>query len=146
MKKIYLAFIIALSMLLSGCSFLGEVNDSIQYVNNTTDHVNKLTAFAEEAPQLIKDAATVPAVKKELETQLITLKGDIEEFISTKEIPAVAEKVHQELVAKNEALLTEINSLLENGNLALDKLENSQIVSTITDVSSLMNRIENLVQ
>lgn len=133
-------------MFLSGCSLLTEVNDSIEYVNTATEHVAKLNTFADEAPQLVQAAVTDTEVKQELETKLITLKQDIEEFINTQNVPKVAEDIHQEFVAKNEVLLGEINQALENGNLALDKLESSELFTTINDVTNLLNRLENIVQ
>jgi hypothetical protein len=48
------------------------------------------------------------------------------------------------LVDKNEILLQEINKVMENGQLALDKLQNSQVFTTINDITSLINRIKNL--
>ena len=144
MRKLKIMFITAALVLLSGCSLLTEVNDSIDYANTAIDHIGNLNAFAEEAPQMIQEAMTDPAVKEELEAQLVTLKQDIEEFISLDEIPPVAESIHQELVTKNEALLGQINSVLENGNLALDKLESSRLVTTVNEVTQLLNRIENL--
>jgi hypothetical protein len=36
--------------------------------------------------------------------------------------------------------------VLQNGHLALDKLENSQIFNTVNEVTNLLNRIENLGQ
>ncbi|CAM3430483.1 DUF6376 family protein [Aeromicrobium ponti] len=146
MKKILLTGLLAISMLLSGCSFLGEVNNSIDYVNQATEHINTLNDFAEEAPQMLKEAAEDPALKQELEDRLVTLKQDVEEFIALKDIPTLAEDIHQELVSQNEALLAEINKVLENGNLVLDKLENSELFSTINEVTSLINRIEALGQ
>ncbi|GLB59239.1 DUF6376 family protein [Cytobacillus sp. NCCP-133] len=146
MKKYLIIGLLAISMLLSGCSFLGEVNNSIEYVNQATEHINTLNHFAEEAPQLIKEAAADPALKQELEDRLITLKQEVEEFIALKDIPALAKDIHQELVNQNEALLAEINQVLENGNLALDQLENSELFSTINEVTSLKNRIEALGQ
>ncbi|WP_077211990.1 DUF6376 family protein [Bacillus dakarensis] len=74
------------------------------------------------------------------------LKTDIEEFIALTEIPAVAEEIHRELVAKNEVLLAEINQVLVNGHLALDQLESSQLFTTINEMTGLIQRIENLVQ
>jgi len=146
MKKIHFFLIIAVSLILSACSFLGEVNNSIDYVNQATDHINKLNTFAEEAPQLIENAANDLEIKKELETKLVTLKQDIEDFIQINDVPSVAKEIHQELVAKNELLLDEINKVLQNGNLALNKLENSEIFTTITELTNLLNRIENLGQ
>lgn len=133
-------------MILSACSFLGEVNESIDYVNQATDHINKLNTFAQEAPQLIKSAANDLEIQKELETKLGTLKQDIEDFIKINDVPSVAKDIHQELVVKNELLLDEINKVLQNGNLALDKLENSKIFTTVNELTNLLNRIENLGQ
>ncbi|SEN38591.1 hypothetical protein SAMN05192533_11278 [Mesobacillus persicus] len=146
MGKVKMVLIVVGLMFLSGCSLLTEVNDSIDYVNTATEHVAKLNTFADEAPQLVQAAVTDPEAKQELETKLITLKQDIEEFISTQNIPTVAEDIHQEFVAKNEVLLGEINQALDNGNLALDKLENMELFTTINEVTDLLNRLENIVQ
>lgn len=146
MKKINFLLIISVSLILSACSFLGEVNNSIDYVNQATDHINKLNTFAEEAPQLIENAANDLEIQKELETKLVTLKQDIEDFIKINDVPSVAKDIHQELVVKNELLLDEINTVLQNGNLALDKLENSKIITTVNELTNLLTRIENLGQ
>ncbi len=138
--------VVTMMILLSGCSFIGEVSDSIDYVNEATTHINTLNAFAEEAPQLVQEAITNTEVRQDLETQLVGLKQDIEEFISLNEIPSIAENIHQELVEKNELLLTQINQVLEDGQLAVEKLENSELFTTVNEVTSLMDQIENLVQ
>lgn len=145
-KKIRLLLLIVLTMSLSACSLLEEVNNSLDYVNTATNHINNLNAFAEDAPQLMEDALTNPEALKELETQLSSLKADIEEFIALENIPAIAESIHQELVAKNEVLLAEINQVMENGELVIEQLKNSQIVTTITEVTKLLNQLENLSQ
>ncbi|MFE8699190.1 DUF6376 family protein [Cytobacillus sp. FJAT-54145] len=144
MKRIILIGLIISSVLLSACSFIGEVNNSLDYVTTATEHIENLNAFAEEAPQLISDAATNQEVRAELETELIRLKADVEEFIQLSDIPTVVEDVHQDFVAKNELLLAEIDKVLENGHVALDKLENSQLFNTLTEVTNLINRIESL--
>jgi hypothetical protein len=146
MKKVHFFLIIAASLFLNACSFLGEVNNSIDYVNQATDHINKLNTFAEEAPQLIEQAANDLAIQKELETKLVTLKQDIVAFININDVPTVAKDIHQELVVKNELLLDEINEVLQNGHLALDKLESSQLFTTVNDVTNLLNRIKTLGQ
>lgn len=138
--------VITMLMLMSGCSFLGEVSDSIDYVNEATTHINSLNAFAEDAPQLVQEALTDSQARQDLETQLVSLKQDIEGFISLNEVPTIAENIHQELVEKNEILLTEINKVLEDGQLAVEKLESSQLFHTINEVTDLMNQIENLTQ
>ncbi|MNI62904.1 hypothetical protein D3C73_1182420 [compost metagenome] len=92
---------------------------------------------------MIKDAALNPEAKQELENQLKALKERIEQF-NVISAPAFAKDIHQQLVDKNKVLLQEVNKVVENGNLTLDKLENSQLVTTINDVTSLLNRISNL--
>ncbi|QOR68111.1 hypothetical protein IM538_08380 [Cytobacillus suaedae] len=146
MKKMKILLLIFLAMSLSACSLLEEVNNSLDYVNTATTHINNLSAFAEAAPQMMEDAVTNPEALKELETELSTLKVQIEEFIALENIPTIAESIHQELIAKNEALLAEINAVMENGNLVIEQLENSQIVTTITEVTTLLNQLENLTQ
>lgn len=95
---------------------------------------------------MIQEAAADPALKQELEDRLTTLKQEVEEFIALQEILKLAEDVHQDLVTQNEALLAEINKVLENGSLALDQLENSELFTTINEATSLINRIEALGQ
>lgn len=132
--------------LLSGCSMLGEVNETLDYANTTMSHLENLNSFAEEAPQMVQAAMTDSEMKEELEAQLVTIQQDIEEFISLTDIPEVAENIHQELVTKNEALLAEVNKVLDNGQLALDKLENSELLTTAQEVSSLMTQVEGLLE
>lgn len=143
MKKWMLLLVILSTMMLSACSLLEGANNSIDYVNQATQHINKLSNFAEQAPQMMKDAALNPETKQELENQLNGLKKEIEQF-NLKSVPSFAKDIHQQLVAKNEVLLKEINNVVENGHLALDKLQNSQILTTINDITGLINRITNL--
>lgn len=145
-RKLRVLLVIAVFTFLSGCSFLGEINESIDYVNEATTHINTLNTFAEDAPQLVQEAMSDPAVKEELESQLVSLKQDIEGFINLNEVPSIAEDIHQELVDKNELLLTEINKVLEDGQVAVEKLEGSQLFQTVNEITDLMNQIENLGQ
>ncbi|MDQ0915154.1 DUF6376 family protein [Paenibacillus sp. V4I5] len=143
MKKWMFLLLILSTMMLSACSLLEGANNSIDYVNQATQHINKLSNFAEQAPQMMKDAALNPETKQELENQLNGLKKEIEQF-NLKSVPSFAKDIHQQLVEKNEVLLKEINNVVENGHLALDKLQNSQILTTINDITGLINRITNL--
>lgn len=143
MRKSLLLLVVLSTMMLGACSFLEGAGQSVDYVNQATAHINKLSAFAEQAPRLIKDAATNPETKQELENQLLALKTQIEQF-NLKSVPAFAKDLHQQVVDKNIILLDEINQVIENGHLALDKMQNSQIITTINDISGLINRISNL--
>lgn len=143
MKKVLCLFAILATMLLSACSIADEVNNSLEYVNEAKDYIHSLSEFGEQAPQLIQDAAVDQDARAELETQLNTIVEKAEEF-NKLEAPAIAEDIHQDLVSKNEVLLDEINNVMSDSELALDKLENSELVKSINDVTSLLENIENL--
>lgn len=143
MRKYVLIFSIIVSVFLSGCSLLEGVNQSLDYVNKATEHINTLKNFGEEAPQLIQDAATNPDAKAQLEDRLNNLLVQIDEFNEVNP-PAVAEGVHNKIVQKNEALKEVIENAMVNGELALDQLENSELLKLINDVTNLMNIVENL--
>lgn len=143
MKKVMLIVVLLSAFMLSACSLSEEVNHSLEYAKEVKEQLDMLSNFAEEAPQMFKDAALSPESMKELESQLNDLKTNISDFNKT-EVPAIAESIHEQLVMKNQTLLDEINALVDNGNIVLDNIENTQILKTINDVISLLNRIENL--
>lgn len=144
MKKV-LSIIALFTMMLTGCSLLDEVNNSLDYVNDAKSYINSLTDFAEGTPQLIQDAAGDPEAMKELESQLNGLVEQVNEF-NDIDAPAIADSIHQEIITKNEVLLEEIDKAMENGELAIEKLENSQLMDTINEVTSLLDTIEKLGQ
>ncbi|KAB8127936.1 hypothetical protein F9U64_16850 [Gracilibacillus oryzae] len=141
MKK--LAIITVFVMFLTGCSLLEDVNNSLDYAEEATSYLTELSNFAEEGPQMIQDVINNNVNEQELEQQLQDIKTEIENF-NQVEVPALAEDIHNNLMAKNEELLNEINTLIENGNIAIEQLENSEIIRTMNEESELLNRIENL--
>ncbi|MDF0728916.1 DUF6376 family protein [Cytobacillus sp. S13-E01] len=143
MRKILFVFVILSTVLMSACSLLEEVNNSLDYVNIATNHINTLSNFGEEAPQMIKEAATNPEAKEELENKLKKIKQDLEEF-NKIEAPALAEDIHQKVVDKNKEIEEVINSTMVNGKLALEKLENTQIFTLITEITTFLNSLEEL--
>lgn len=143
MRKLILIFVMI--PFLSACSFLDEVNKTLEYVNQAKDHISLLSDFGREAPQLIKDAAANPDIKTELENQLVTLKAEIEQF-NNIDAPLIAKDIHQQLVNKNESIIETIDMAMENGEFALDKLENTEIFTLINDVTTLLDQIEALGQ
>ncbi|SER67965.1 hypothetical protein SAMN04487944_10832 [Gracilibacillus ureilyticus] len=130
-------------LFLTGCSFLEDVNSSLDYAEKATTYLTELSNFAEEGPQMIEGVMNDTVTEQELEEQLLTIQSMIEDF-NKVEVPAVAEEIHQNIMMKNEELLNEINTVIEDGNLVIDQLENSEIVQTINEASELLNRIENL--
>ncbi|CDO02871.1 hypothetical protein BN988_01351 [Oceanobacillus picturae] len=134
MKKLVVIPILAVCIILSGCSFLEETNDSINYVSEATDYINDLSSFVEESTSLEGE---------ELANRVQTLQTTIEDFIRV-EAPGFSEDIHQELKNKSETLLTATNELLNNGEVAIEQLQDSHVYQTIENITGLMNQIENL--
>lgn len=130
-------------MLSSACSLLDEVSRSVDYVDETKSYLTSVSDFAEQAPELIQAAATDEAARDDLENQLTSLRGQIEEF-NNLEAPTVAEDLHQDIVTQNEAALEKIDQVYQDGEVVVEELQNSEIIQTLQDLSSLKNAVENL--
>ncbi len=141
MRKMIITFTLLSSILLSGCSMLEEVNSSLEYVNDATEHINTWKDFGEEAPQMIQEAATDSNAKEELETRLNEMLDEIDEFNNT-DAPAIAESVHQQIVDKNQAIKDVIENAMVDGEVALEKLQDSELYTLINEVTTMMNLLE----
>jgi PBP1b-binding outer membrane lipoprotein LpoB len=147
MKKILMLFGLMGILFLSGCSLVGEVNDTIEYANTTTDYLNTAQTFANDVQQLANEAVTDEQARQDLENELITMKEEINQF-NNIEAPAIAEDIHNQIVSGNTKLEEGIDLYLtniENGKFDLTFLENSGILTTVNEISSLMENIEQLV-
>jgi hypothetical protein len=146
MKKKWLAVVLMTLIGLSGCSFLEDVNGTIDYVNQATDYVNEATEFANEVPSLAERAITDTEALADLETSLLEMKQEIESF-NELEAPALAEDIHQQVLEYNDKALEGINVLLaniENGELDPALLENSEVFSTLQELADLSEQIQQL--
>ena len=56
MKKIITLIAIISTVLLSGCSIIGEVNNSLNYVNQVTDYMSTAKNFTNDIPQLAQES------------------------------------------------------------------------------------------
>lgn len=143
MKKVFIIFALLGSFLLSGCSFLVETNNTLEYVNRATEHINNLSNFAEMAPQMIQNAALNAEVSAELERQINTLITEINEF-NQIDAPVIAEKIHQQIVSKNNIILEQLQPVIEGGQLLVQKLEDTQIFVTIKEINTLLFQLQQL--
>ncbi|OZU87141.1 hypothetical protein CIL03_18320 [Virgibacillus indicus] len=143
MKKYASILFISAFLILSGCSFLEEANDSINYATEATEYINDLSSFAEDTSSLVSEAANNPEAKSELESRLTSLQDTITDF-NDIEAPAIAEGIHKNLTEKNQELLDITNNVLQNGKVAIEKLQDSEIYQTIENITSLMDQIEEL--
>ncbi|XEC93664.1 DUF6376 family protein [Paenibacillus tarimensis] len=135
-----------ISGLLTGCSWLGEVNNSLDYVKEATSFINKVNSFAEQVPTLAEQAVTDPQAVKMLTNEMEMMKNNIASF-NGLDAPAFARDVHEELVGYNKTLLAEIDAFLatiSNGTLTLDTLADSQINQTIAKIGQTLTAIQQL--
>jgi Family of unknown function (DUF6376) len=147
MKKLLTTIGLAGMLFLSGCSILGEVNNTVEYANITTDYIESTKTFASEVPQLAKDAVTDEIARKNLEDELESMKEKINSF-NEVEPPSIAEDIHNQILTSNEKLEEGIDLYLvniENGTLDPSVLENSEIMTTVNEISSLMENINQVL-
>jgi Family of unknown function (DUF6376) len=147
MKKLLTTIGLVGMLFLSGCSILGEVNNTVEYANITTDYIESTKTFASEVPQLAKDAVTDETARKNLEDELEIMKEKINSF-NEVEPPSIAEDIHNQILTSNEKLEEGIDLYLvniENGDLDPAVLENSEIMTTVNEISSLMENINQVL-
>lgn len=143
MKKVFLIFFAFALVVLSGCSVLEEVNGTLNYATESTDYINDLQTFGEDASSLVQDAATNPEIKTELAQKITGLEARIKEF-NEIEAPSIAADLHASVVEKNDQMLDAIDTAMANGELSIEKLQNTEIFTTINEMTELINQIKQL--
>lgn len=146
--KLRLIVLVLFTGLLSGCSLFDSVNQSLNYVTEATTYVSDVSSFAEQLPTLAQDAITDPAALDQVTTSFEQMKETINQF-STLDAPAFAQDVHDQLTQYNEALLTDVDAYLlqlKEKTIDLEAIQQSQIVQTMSDITELMNQIQQLGQ
>ncbi|MEH7307586.1 DUF6376 family protein [Neobacillus drentensis] len=135
-------------MLLSGCSMLNDAKDTLTYVNDAKDYLDKATAFANDAPSLAQQAVGDQQATAELKTMLQDMKQEINAF-NKLQAPDIAADLHQQLVDQNTKLAAGIDLYLQNmksGLLDPSILKNSEIFQSVQDISSILDQIKQLGQ
>lgn len=128
---------------LSGCSLVDSVNNSLDYTKEATTFINETSQFAESIPELAQQAATNTDAKETLTKELEAMKTRISEFNGI-EAPAFAQDIHEQLVGLNDTLLTDINGYMDQIQNGVTDFQNSNIVQTITKINETMDMLQNL--
>lgn len=147
MKSRLLALMLLLG-LLTGCSMLDSVNQSLSYATEATNYVNDVSDFAEQLPIMAEEAITNPAALEQVTNSLQQMKDTIQQF-SGLEPPTFAEDIHNQLSEYNAAFLQEINTYLEhltNQTIDLEAIKQSEMFHTMSSITELMQQIEQLGQ
>ncbi|MFD1887065.1 DUF6376 family protein [Paenibacillus wenxiniae] len=144
----YTLTLILLVSLLSGCSALDSVNQSVNYVSSVTTYINHTSTLAQELPQLTQQSLTDAQARQQLTQELQNAQQQINTF-NQLEPPAFAKELHQQLSGYSDTLNTEVNSLIDQaqaGKLTVQNLNNSQIFQTIDQINGLLNQFQQLGQ
>ncbi|WP_088549739.1 DUF6376 family protein [Paenibacillus aquistagni] len=147
MKSRLLALMLLLG-LLTGCSMLDSVNQSLSYATEATNYVNDVSDFAEQLPIMAEEAITNPAALEQVTNSLQQMKDTIQQF-SGLEPPTFAGDIHNQLSEYNAAFLQEINTYLEqltNQTIDLEAIKQSEMFHTMSSITELMQQIEQLGQ
>lgn len=134
--------------LLPGCSLFDGVNNSLNYVDQTTTYINDVNRFANEIPALAEQAVTNTQARTTLKQEFENMKEKVAAFDGIH-APAFAKEIHEQLVSYNETLMKEINDYLEkinNGAIDWNSIANSQMVETIKKITGILDQVKNLGQ
>lgn len=129
--------------ILSGCSLVDDVNNSLDYTKEATTFINDVSQFAESIPELAQQAATQTDAKETLTKELESMKARISEFNGI-EAPAIANNVHEQLVALNETLLTDINGYMDQVQDGVTDFQNSGMSQNINNIKETMDMLQSL--
>ncbi|MFC4320750.1 DUF6376 family protein [Litchfieldia salsa] len=148
MKKSWAVLLITALMLLSGCSLMEDVNNTLTYGKEATEYVSKAGTFAEEVPALAKQAVNDQQAAEDLEVKLLDMKQEMEAF-NALEAPEVALEIHEQIVNQNAKVEEGIDLYLnnmENGKLDPTVLENTEIYQSIQKITNTIDQIKQLGQ
>ncbi len=146
--KRYALVLVMLVSLLSGCSALDQVNQSVSYVSNVTSYINSTSNLAQQLPDLTQQSLTNPEAREQLTQELQNAQQQINNF-NQLEPPAFAKELHGQLASYSGTLQTEVNSLIDRaqaGQLTVQNLNNSQIFQTVDQINGLLNQFQELGQ
>jgi methyl-accepting chemotaxis protein len=148
MKKQLLILSAIILLLLSGCSLLNDAKDTLTYVNDAKDYLDKATAFANEAPSVAQLAVGNQQSAEELTTMLQDMKQEINKF-NKLQAPDMAVDLHQQIIDQNNKLAAGIDVYLnsmKNGLLDPSVLQNTELFQSVQEITSILDQIKQLGQ
>jgi hypothetical protein len=148
MKKNVLVLAAVIAMFLSGCSLLNDAKDTLTYVNDAKNYLDKATAFANDAPSIAQQAVSDQQATAELKTMLQNMKQEIQAF-NKLQAPDIAADLHQQIVDQNNKLVAGIDLYLKNmknGLLDPSVLENTEVFQSVQEINSILDQIKQLGQ
>lgn len=146
MKKLMIVLSTCMLVLLGGCSFLNDAQDTITYVNEATDYLATATDFANDAPALAQQAISDLQAAEDLQVMLEQMQQTVETF-NELQAPDIAAEVHQQIIEQNSVIVGEIETFMGNfqdGLLDPAILENTELFQTVQDITSIIDQVQQL--
>lgn len=146
MKRKLGVTLLGILLLMSACSPIEDTKNTLAYVNDVETYMNEISQFANDFPEQAEQAITDENVAASLASSVEELQNAISTMEQT-EAPELIANLHTELVEKNEMLSTQLAKLeeeLENGTLSEAFVQDQEFMTTINDLTTIYNEIENL--
>nr|WP_263324767.1 DUF6376 family protein [Neobacillus sp. Marseille-Q6967] len=146
MKKILMVLLSSLLLFLGGCSFLNDAQDTLTYINEATDYLTAANEFANDVPALAQQAVQDLQAAEDLQALLQDMQQQMESF-NNLQAPQIAADLHGQIVEQNNILNNAIETYLtslKEGLLDPAILENTELVQTVQDITSIIEQIQTL--
>jgi uncharacterized membrane protein len=146
MKRWFTVLSASMLLLLGGCSFLNDAQDTLSYINEATDYLEVANNFSNEAPAIAQQAVEDLQAAEDLKGMLQNMQQQIESF-NELQAPQIAADLHQQIVEQNNIIAEGIEAYLTNmkdGLLDPAILENTDLFQSVQDITSIIDQIKQL--
>ncbi|WP_338469479.1 DUF6376 family protein [Niallia sp. XMNu-256] len=146
MRKLWIGILITVGLVLGGCSFVEEANNTVSYVNEATSYLNEVNDFVNEVPAIASEAVNDPQTLTELESKLIDMKNEIQSF-SEVQAPEITADLHQQILDYSQQAEEGIDLYLthiEEGKFDPSILEDAELFQTLEEITTIVDEIKQL--
>jgi hypothetical protein len=148
MKSLLVAILLAVPMLLGGCSLLEEVNRSLDYADEATNYVQQLGTYGQDARNLAEQAVSDLNARTDLEQKLTAMKEEAAQFTQVQ-APEYAQELHAKIVDYNNRLSEGIDTVLadiKNGIYNNQTLQKAGVIDVLNQINETLTQIKELQQ
>lgn len=138
--------IISFALMLSGCSAVEQVSQSLDYVNQTTEYIQQVSNMGTELQRLAPEAASSPDALSQMKESLNQIQTKANDFAQLKP-PAIGESIHQQLVQYSNQLSDTVVSYknqIEQYGVTAENWEQTGIPALIANMNKLQEQVNRL--
>ncbi|QYR19425.1 hypothetical protein KZ483_15985 [Paenibacillus sp. sptzw28] len=148
MKSLLATMLLAVPLLLGGCSLLEEVNRSLDYADEASNYVQQLGSYGQDARNLAEQAVSDLDARTNLEQKLTAMKEEASRFTQVQ-APEYAQELHAKIADYNSRLNEGIDSVLadiKNGIYNNQTLQNAGVIDVLNQIDETLTQIKELQQ